>query len=172
MDRLTTKTIIFSLLSLTSIVTLASSVNAQNLVPLELYWNPQREDNFSTANPEGGNSAIQAGYNYVRVEACVFPTQEPGTVPLNLYWSPDREDNFTTVAGGQDARVAKYFFMRTEGYVYPDQREGTIPLTLYWNAFRGDNFTTATDVGIQSAQQAGYSFARVEGYVYPASACR
>lgn len=172
MHHLRTKTIIVSFLSLTLISTLANSANAQNLVPLELYWNSQREDNFSTATPEGGNSAIQAGYDYVRVEACVFPTQQPGTVPLNLYWSPDREDNFTTVAGGQDARLAKYFFARTEGYVYPDQRDGTIPLHSYWSHQRGDNFTTATNIGIQSAIQAGYSFIRVEGYAYPANNCR
>lgn len=172
MHHRTIKPIVLSCLSLTLTATLANSANAQNLVPLELYWSPQREDNFSTATPEGGNSAIEAGYDYVRVEACVLPTQEPGTVPLSLYWNAEREDNFTTVAGAQDARLARYLFARTEGYVYSDRRRGTIPLTLHWNDVRGDNFTTATDIGIQSAMQAGYSFVRVEGYAYPANRCQ
>lgn len=147
---------------------------AQNLVPLELYWSEQRQDNFVTATPEGGNSAIGAGYSYARVEGCVFDTRQLGTVPLNLYWSPQREDNFTTATsvGAQSARQAGYTFARTEGYVYPNQREGTVPLNLYWSPQREDNFTTATKVGAQSALQAGYSFARVEGYVFPADSCQ
>src|SRR5262244_1115659 len=65
----------------------ASLANAQDLVPLELYWSPQRQDNFVTATEVGANSAKEAGYQYSRVEACVYRTQAPATVPLKLYWS-------------------------------------------------------------------------------------
>ena len=108
MCSLPLRTVILSLLSFTFISTFASLAKAQDLVPLELYWSPQREDNFVTATPVGGNSALEAEYSYVRIEACVFFTQQPGTVPLNLYWSSQRGDNFTTATsvGAQSARQA------------------------------------------------------------------
>lgn len=62
MRSLPSKAVILSLLSFTFISTFASPGKAQDLVPLELYWSPQREDNFVTATPEGGNSAVEAGY--------------------------------------------------------------------------------------------------------------
>jgi hypothetical protein len=116
------KSVFYTLfLSINFTYMLTNSVNAQELVPLELYWSSQREDNFVTTTPQGGNSAIEAGYNYVRVEACVFSKQQPGTVPLNLYWSDKRGDNFTTATsiGAQSARQAGYNFARVEGYAYP-----------------------------------------------------
>jgi hypothetical protein len=121
MRSLPSKAVMLSVLSFAFISAFTSPVKAQDLVPLELYWSPQREDNFVTATPEGGNSAVEAGYSYVRIEACVFPTQQPGTVPLNLYWSSQREDNFTTATsvGTQSARQAGYTFARVEGYAFP-----------------------------------------------------
>jgi hypothetical protein len=148
--------------------------NAQNLVPLQQYWSAQRQDNFTTATDAGGKNAIAAGYGYVRNEACVFKTQQPGTVPLNLYWNAQRGDNFTaaTNIGAQSATQAGYGFAGVEGYVYPNQQPGTVPLNLYWNAQRGDNFTTATTAGEQSAKDAGYTFVRAEGYALPADRCK
>jgi hypothetical protein len=115
-----TKAMLISLLGSTFISMFPSVVHAQTLVPLELYWHPEREDNFVTATPEGSQSALEAGYSYARVEACVFPTQRPGTVPLNLYWNAQREDNFTTATsiGARSARESGYTFARVEGYVY------------------------------------------------------
>lgn len=66
MRSLPKKAIILSVF--TFISTFANLANAQDLVALELYWNPQRKDNFVTATPEGGNSALEAGYTFVRVE--------------------------------------------------------------------------------------------------------
>ena len=144
------------------------------LVPLKLYWSPERADNFVTATPSGENDALTASYSYIRVEACIFPSQETGTVPLDLYWSAGRGDNFTTATGQgvSDARAARYIVARTEGYVYQEQQPDTVPLNLYWSVGRGDNFTTATGQGANDARAAGYIFVRVEGYVYPASKCQ
>ncbi|MGM3309607.1 hypothetical protein ACSQ6I_27110 [Anabaena sp. WFMT] len=107
--------------SLTSFTNLVKAQEYQNLVPLELYWSPQREDNFVTATPDGKRSAGEAGYSYARTEACVFRKQKPGTVPLNLYWSAQRGDNFTTATseGAASAKEAGYIFARVEGYVFP-----------------------------------------------------
>ena len=90
-------------------------------VPLKLYWNAQREDNFTTATAEGERDAIASGYGFARVEGYVFRSQQPGTVPLKLFWSAQRGDNFTTAtaAGEQSAVAASYQFVRVEGYVFP-----------------------------------------------------
>jgi hypothetical protein len=95
----------------------SASVVAQNLLPLQLYWSSARGDNFVTATNRGGNDALNAGYNYVRDEACILSSKQRGTIPLNLYWSSKRGDNFTatTNKGARDARVAKYRFARVEG---------------------------------------------------------
>ena len=100
------------------------TANAQDLVPLQLYWSSERGDNFVTANPQGGNDALAAGYRYVRDEACIFSSKRKGTVPFNLYWSSGRGDNFTTATnkGARDARAAGYRFARIEGYAYPASR--------------------------------------------------
>jgi hypothetical protein len=154
--------------------TLFAARSQNGLVPLVLYWNQEREDNFSTASEQGGNDALGSGYGYARVEACVFSSPQPGTVKLNSYWNAARGDNFTTATsvGVRSARQAGYTFTRIEGYVYANPRAGTIPLRLYWSAEREDNFTTGTEEGARSALEAGYGFARIEGYAYPASACQ
>lgn len=42
-------------------------------VPLKLYWQPERQDCFTTATEDGERSALEAGYQFVRIEACIFP---------------------------------------------------------------------------------------------------
>ncbi len=137
-------------------------------VPLKTYWHSGRNDNFTTATAVGEQSAVGVGYQFIRIEGYVFPTQQPGTVPLKLYWSGARNDNFTTAtaAGDQAAQGAGYQLIRVEGYVYPTQQTGTVPLKLFWSAARNDNFTTATFQGEQDAKAAGYQFVSVEGYVF------
>jgi hypothetical protein len=134
---------------------------------LKLYWEPGREDNFSTATAQGEADALAAGYYFVRTEAYLFPSSQPGTVPLNQYWSAARGDNFVTATpqGEADALAAGYSFVRVEGYVYPSPQPNTVPLKLFWSGGRGDNFTTATAQGEADALAAGYYFARIEGYV-------
>lgn len=144
----------------------AQSARAQGLVPLQLYWSPERRDNFVTGTERGANDALAARYRYVRDEACIFSSQKPNTVPLNLYWSASRGDNFTTASnqGAGAAKAAGYVFARTEGYVFSTEQPGTVALSLYWSAGRGDNFTTATSQGANDAKAAGYVFVRTEAH--------
>ncbi|MER6958078.1 hypothetical protein [Streptomyces sp. NPDC000618] len=88
---------------------------------LYLFWDPVRQDNFSTATRQGIESAVSAGYEYIGVQGYVRGRWEPHTVPLRQYWSAEREDNFLTATteGSRDARAAGYTFVRVEGYVYP-----------------------------------------------------
>lgn len=143
----------------------------QNLVPLKLYWNAEREDNFSTATPLGEQDALANGYQFIDIEGYVFPNQEPGTVPLKLYLNAERGDYFTTATaqGEQDALGSGYQFVRIEGYVfqYETQQQGIVPLKLFWHGGRGDNSTTATQGSEQNAYAVGYQFVRFEGFVFP-----
>jgi len=58
--------------------------------PMVSMWSGSRSDNFTTATSAGISSGFAAGYQKVRTEGWVFPTQQPGTVPLKLYWSSAR----------------------------------------------------------------------------------
>jgi hypothetical protein len=148
---------------------LAAEYRRQNgiTIPLKLFWNPAREDNFTTASSEGERDARDAGYVFVRDEGYIFAAQQPNTTPLKLFWNAAREDNFTTASaqGEQDALAAGYIFVRIEGYIFADRQPGTLPLKLFWSPARGDNFATGTVQGEQDALAAGYSFARIEGYI-------
>lgn len=137
-----------------------------NPLALDLYWNPDRGDNFVTATPQGRDDAAAAGYALVRREAYLYPSNEPGLRELKLYWSPEREDNMTaaTPEAAQDAIANGYQFVRVEGYVRPEPDPGAIPLKLYYGEGRGDYFLTGTPQGEAAAQAAGYQFIRVEGY--------
>ena len=145
-----------------------SRAEAVRTKALRLYWNPNREDNFTTATLQGRNDAKAAGYQFIRNEGYCFPEWRKGTKALKLYWNPNREDNFTTATpqGRNDAKAAGYQFIRIEGYCFRKWRKGTRALKLYWNPNREDNFTTATKQGEADAKAAGYQFIRIEGYVY------
>lgn len=146
---------------------------SDDLVPLKLFWNQQREDNFLTGTSEGSNSAKEAGYKFIRTEGCVFKTQMSGTVPLKLYYNVKREDNFITAtnASEKSAKETGYIFIRIEGYVYPSKKSETVPLNLYYDVKREDNYSAGTGIGDASAIDSGYLFIRVEGYVFPAERC-
>ena len=146
------------------------SVAQDGLVPLKLFWNGTRQDNFTTATADGERDALGSGYAFSRIEALVYSSPRPGTVPLKLFYSRERGDNFTTATaiGESHARAANYVFVRNEGYIYPTQRPGTVPLKLFWSDERRDNFTTATAIGESHAVAAKYHPGRIEGYVYPA----
>ncbi|MCA9839668.1 MAG: hypothetical protein KC422_22365 [Trueperaceae bacterium] len=142
-----------------------------NMLPLKLYWNAVREDNFSTSTILGEQDALANGYQFIGIEGYVFSNQEPGTVPLKLYLNAQRGDYFTTATpqGEEDALGSGYQFVRVEGYVfqYETQQQGIVPLKLFWHGGRGDNATTATQGSEQGAYAAGYQFVRFEGYVLP-----
>ena len=149
------------------------------ILPLRLYWNYIRQDNFTTASPEGRRDAEApgSGYEFIRFEGTVnsepIPARPPGTpatVPLYLFYSRERQDNFTAASeeGYRNAKDANYELIRIEGHVYPYDPTGRRPaLRLYYNQARGDNFTTASPEGIRSAEApgSGYQFIRIEGYL-------
>lgn len=139
-------------------------------VPLKLFWNPSRGDNFTTASKQGERDAEAAGYYYARVEGYAYRDQQAGMKPLRLFWSGSRSDNFTTASeqGKRDAEAAGYRAVRTEGYVYRTPQPNTVPLKLFWSGSRSDNFITATEQGERDAEAAGYRLVRIEGYVEPA----
>lgn len=143
---------------------------ASALIPLQLWWNPERGDNMTTASSMGVGAASANGYRYVRNEGFIYNQQFPGTVPLRQYWNAARGDNFAAASaqGQQAATVNGYVFAWIEGYVFADGRCGSVPLSNWWHAGREDNFQTATDIGAASARSVGYGFAWVEGYVIPA----
>jgi hypothetical protein len=101
---------------------LMAGMSGIGLVRLKQYWSSQLGDNSTTATSEGERAAVDARYQFVRIEGYVYSAQRSGTVPLKLYWSSQRGDNFTTAtsAGEQDAVNAGYQFVRVEGYVLPE----------------------------------------------------
>jgi hypothetical protein len=138
------------------------AANQPGTVPLELYYNDARGDNFVTATAEGRQSALDAGYRFVRTEGYIFPlgTIAPSLTPLKLYWNADRKDNFTTASTGGIAiasdPMSKYTFVRNEGIVFKEPMPDTVPLEHYYNNDRGDNFIAATPAGKGDAAAANY----------------
>lgn len=60
-------------------------------VPLYLFYSRLREDNFTTATPEGKRDAIEAKYEFVRTEGYVYPYDPTGRRPaLRLYYNQAR----------------------------------------------------------------------------------
>lgn len=173
-----TRTTLALMFGATTFLSTSSVFGQSNLKPLLLYWNSEREDNFTTtkerAGTPGAGTISDVGYTYAQNEACILSSQQPGTSALKLYWSDKRHDNFSTATtvGQQSAVDAGYRYVGIDGYVFSTQRPNTVPLNLYWNPAREDHMTTASATGIQAAKDAGYRFARTEGYVYPASQCQ
>ncbi len=146
-----------------------ASHGPHNAVPMDLFWSPARGDNFSTATNAGRQSALDAGYEFVRTEGYILADTAPGTVPLTLFWHSGRGDNFVAAsdAGRRDANIAHYSTVRIEGHVFSTQTLGSVALNLFWSEARGDNFVTCTRTGRQDAEASGYRFVRTEGFIYP-----
>jgi len=145
------------------------SAQAQGLIPMELYWSDRRQDSLATATKAGKQEAVGIGYDFVRVEACVFPTSQPKTIPLNLYRQTQTGENWTAI---NPSGSGGYSLKRLEGYIYPTPVAGTIPLNLYWNAKKKDYLTVATTEGMNRAKRKKYKFMKIQGYVFPAGYCR
>ena len=100
-------------------------------VPLVSFWNPERGDNFITADPRWVGLAGADGYTRVRLEGYVYATPRVGSVPLRNFWSASREDNYATT----DPRLrvpllstADERTMSVEGGLYTHYRiEGHLP---------------------------------------------
>ena len=52
-----------------------SRAEALRLRALKLYYSDQRQDNFTTATKQGKQSAIDAGYQFIRNEGYVYRTR-------------------------------------------------------------------------------------------------
>jgi hypothetical protein len=150
---------------------LDAAAKKPRLRTLKLFYDPVREDNFSTATAEGTKDAEGAGYVLVRNEGRIHKNEGKGLTPLKLFWHPGRGDNFVTAtaAGEQDAKDAGYVFVRVEGFVAKKKAKGLVPLKTFWSDARQDNFATATEEGEEAALAAGYRLVRTEGFVHPAT---
>jgi uncharacterized protein with LGFP repeats len=134
--------------------------------PLELYYDAQRQEYFTTASGLGPD-ADPNRYALVRVEGYVFADHPPGTTPLRLFWNAARGDHMTvgTAEGELAAHKAGYEFAGGQGFVFSSPTAGAAPLKLFWSLERQDYLLVGTAQGEADAQAAGYEFVRVEGYV-------
>jgi hypothetical protein len=136
-------------------------------VALELFWNGDRADNFTTASATGKDLARAAGYASVRTEAYIF-----SEVPYNVlwtFWHPRRSDNLLTAQNSKLAVAAVEAGYESAGYdgvTLKYALPGTKSLRQYWSQTRQDHFATATDRGVRDAVSAGYSLIGSEGYVF------
>jgi len=147
-------------------------VQAQSLIPLELYRQDRLKDTLSTATKTGKQEAIATSYSFIGVDACLYPTSQPQTIALNLYRNGKSGETWTAIDTKANKTGASYGLVRKEGYIYAASQPGTIPLNLYWHPQRKDYFTAASTQGVNLAKREKYVFVRVEGYVYPAGYCR
>ena len=146
---------------------------AQELVPLKLYYSSTRTDNISTANTQLGEQAVDEGFRFVRISACLFRDRQGTTVPLQTRYSPERRNHVTLASEAARTRVSREGFrpLNEAGHVYRSERPDTVPLILFWNGDRQDYFLAVTDQEIRDAELANYERISIEGYALPASAC-
>ena len=52
-------------------------------MPLKLFWSPGRADNFTTATAQGEQDALNAGYQFIRVEGYVSP--RPTDIAIDVH---------------------------------------------------------------------------------------
>ncbi len=157
-----------------------ASADPNGLVPMQVWYNPELGDYFSTTHPAwtpnpASPTSIRIGYRYVGVRGLVFDParpQPPDTLPLFGWYSPSRGDNFVTTnpswAGPADPKIG-YHFVRLEGYVYDRPVAGTAPLVLWFAPSLGDNHTTADPTWSERTRHGaeGYNLVGVQGYVVP-----
>jgi hypothetical protein len=138
---------------------------AADRAPLDLYFDPVRQEYFTTAQGLGAETNPER-YQKVRTEAYVFAQHPPGTVPLRAYWNESRGDHLTigTAEGERAAASSGYEFAGGQGYVFPNPQPDTRPLKLYWSTQRQDFLLVATPEGEADAKAGGYEFVRIEGY--------
>lgn len=96
------------------------------VVPLYLYYNNSRKDNFTTASADGIRAAEAGGYRKAGIEGYVLRSVKQKYKhlykPLWLYYHDKRKDNFTiaTPEGMRIAEAGGYRKVRIEGYVRID----------------------------------------------------
>lgn len=91
-------------------------------IPLHRWWNPTRDDNFTTSRREwaGAPGRVKDGYQYVRLEGYLAKAAGASRVPLMSFWSPSRTDNWATTKPeltGKSTLSPDYRGFGREGYL-------------------------------------------------------
>lgn len=145
------------------------------LIPLNLYFSPERQDYFTAATSTGIHSAGEARYAFKRVEGCILASADPSrpSVPLWLYYHDEWEDNFTGARpeSEQAAFGSGYRAVREEGFVYSVRYPDTVPLKLYKASAGKDHLTTGNRQSENEARSSNYVYLRDEAYIYPKDRC-
>jgi len=99
--------------------------DAQEAVPLKLFWSEALLDNASIASPQSIAEALANGYVNMATEGYLHVYQRPGTVPVKLFYHPELKDYRTVVSVDSEnaAVTAGYEFVRIEGYAFPNNNE-------------------------------------------------
>jgi hypothetical protein len=88
-------------------------------VPLWLWYNNTRGDNFTTSDAAHWDPALGSplsGYTYVRIEGYIYSASVPGSCPLQSSYNGAAEDNYLQGKTSHPA-PAGYSVYRTEGYM-------------------------------------------------------
>lgn len=136
-----------------------------DLAPLDLFFDPARDDYLSAASQRTVASAVAAHYDRQRTEALVPTAAFPGSVPLKLYWNEAQGAHVTvaTHEGERDALDSGAVYDGLQGYVRRDPAPGAKALRQYVSP-HGRHLLVATPEGEAQAQAHGYVFQRIEGY--------
>ena len=104
----------------------ASEAPAPARSPLDLFWDPARDDHITAAAAPSAATALAAHYQRLRTEAYVLTDDADGTARLKLYWNEALGDHVTvaTAEGERDALAQGYQFEASQGFVYADPRPG------------------------------------------------
>ncbi len=163
---------------------LATAAAAQTgTMPVHLWFDPARGDNFTTAAPgwQGGTGQTRSPtYRWVGIEGRALgpgTIPMPGLLPLESWYSGQRNDNFTTTQAGWlggpgQTRSPDYRWVRREGFAFANPVAGTIPLASWFSPSRGDNLLTSQLGWIPSGaagetRSPDYARGRIEGWIFP-----
>lgn len=148
----------------------SSSVCIQNeiegLIPVVLYWNSLRKDQFLGSTIQEHIDAIKDGGGYSIVDSSFYlmPSYTENLVPLYLYWSEDSEDNLSTTS----TQIPFGFrYARIQGYISSVPSAGLKPLLLYYDTESSDYLTSLSDSIPASFSSKNYQLVDTLGYVVP-----
>jgi hypothetical protein len=94
------------------------------LVPLFVWWSPERNDTFVTPT-QCAECPPEAAYALLGVAGWIYTSPGPGRVPLDCYWSPSYLDALLATEAPADP---SYSFVRREGYALAAASAGALPL--------------------------------------------
>ncbi len=145
----------------------------EGTVPLDLWWNDEKKDHFSTTNIH--SPFLPLGYRRLRTLGFIYdPTfRRPpdGTLPLHNWGNTERQDFFTTTHPGWhgnpgDERSPGYIYRRLEGYVQSQPSPETVALVGWYSPGREDNLIATGIHGGVDTRSPDYYFDHLEGRVF------